>query len=180
MAANIFGMNKKVMMMIRISEVLARQIEQHGKQTYPEECCGMILGVSADDIQTVESIMEIDNSQSENHKRRFLITPQQYLQAERIAQEKNMELLGFYYSHPDHPAIPSVFDTEHALPLFTYIIVSISHGEAKSMTAWLLNKNRSRMVERALSVEDGQNAIRVSIKPFHQTYGLDETSMKHT
>lgn len=82
-------MNEKAIDMIRISEVLARQIEQHGKQTYPEECCGMILGTSTDSLQTVDSIIEIDNSQCENRKRRFLITPQQYLQAERIAKEKN-------------------------------------------------------------------------------------------
>ena len=121
----------------------------------------MLLGASADDDQTVESIIEIDNSQDENRKRRFFITPFQYRQAEQIAREKNLELLGFYHSHPDHPAIPSAFDTEHALPWFTYIIVSISQGEAKSMTAWLLNENRSRFVEIALSVEVAQNAVSV-------------------
>jgi len=152
---------KKAEIMIRISEVLARQIEYHGRKTYPEECCGMLLGASADDDQTVESIIEIDNSQDENRKRRFFITPFQYRQAEQIAREKNLELLGFYHSHPDHPAIPSAFDTEHALPWFTYIIVSISQGEAKSMTAWLLNENRSRFVEIALSVEVAQNAVSV-------------------
>jgi proteasome lid subunit RPN8/RPN11 len=144
--------------MIRISEELARQIEQHGMQTYPEECCGMMLGVSIDDVQTVELVMEIDNSQDENRKRRFLITPQQYLQAERIAKEKNLELLGFYHSHPDHPAVPSSFDREHALPFFTYIIVSISQAEAKNMTAWLLNENRLCFDEKTLSVEVTQNS----------------------
>jgi proteasome lid subunit RPN8/RPN11 len=159
METNIFGMIKKAILMIRISEELACQIEQHGKQTYPEECCGMVLGSNKDTVQIVESIIEIDNSQGENRKRRFFITPQQYLQAERIAKEKNLELLGFYHSHPDHPAIPSSFDTEHALPFFTYIIVSISQGEAKSMTAWLLEENRLRFGERELSIEAVQNTI---------------------
>lgn len=77
-----------------------------------------MLGSSKDGVQTIDSIIEIDNSQGENRKRRFLITPQQYLQAERVAEDKNMELLGFYHSHPDHPAIPSAFDTEYALPRF--------------------------------------------------------------
>jgi proteasome lid subunit RPN8/RPN11 len=159
-------MNEKAIDMIRISEVLARQIEQHGKQTYPEECCGMILGTSTDSLQTVDSIIEIDNSQCENRKRRFLITPQQYLQAERIAKEKNLELLGFYHSHPDHPAIPSTFDTEHALPFFIYVIVSISQGEPKSMTAWLLSENRSRMIEKALSIEVMQNTLNEKFKTY--------------
>jgi proteasome lid subunit RPN8/RPN11 len=158
------------MMMIRMSELLARQIEQHGKKTYPEECCGMMLGVRANDGQIVESIVEIDNSQGENRKRRFFITPLQYLQAERTAQEKNLELLGFYHSHPDHPALPSAFDTEHALPWFTYIIVSISEGKAKSMTAWLLNEDRSRFVEKTISMEAAQNALSVEKRNFSSAY----------
>jgi proteasome lid subunit RPN8/RPN11 len=147
--------------MMRISEVLARQIEHHGIKTYPEECCGMMLGFRLDGEQTVQAVIEIDNSQDENRKRRFFITPLQYLQAERTAREKNLELLGFYHPHPDHPAIPSAFDTEQALPWFTYIIVSISQGEAKRMTAWLLNENRARFVEIPLSVDVAHNAVSV-------------------
>ena len=143
--------------MIRISEQLARQIEQHGVKTYPEECCGMMLGTYEHGVQIIESVMEIDNHQDENRKRRFLITSQQYLLAERIAKRRKLDLLGFYHSHPDHPAIPSAFDTEHAFPWFTYIIVSIVHGEAKSITAWQLKENRSRFEEKPFSVEAAQN-----------------------
>jgi proteasome lid subunit RPN8/RPN11 len=140
-------------MMIRITEQLARQIEQHGIKTYPEECCGMMLGVSEDGVHAVEEVIKIDNSQDENRRRRFFITPEQYLQAEQLARKWKMDLLGFYHSHPDHPAAPSAFDTEHALPWFTYIIVAVDHGKAAAMTAWVLNEERTQFVERTIMVE---------------------------
>ncbi|MCL4511140.1 MAG: M67 family metallopeptidase [Bacteroidetes bacterium] len=130
-----------------------RQIEQHGEHTYPEECCGILLGVNKDGVQKVETVIELDNNQDENRRRRFFVTPKQYLQAERMAVERGLELLGFYHSHPDHPAIPSAFDTEHALPCFIYVIVSVAEGKAKSMTAWLLSGTRERFDERSLSIE---------------------------
>ena len=111
--------------MIRLSEELIQQIEHHGETTYPEECCGALFGSEIEGVNTVTSILEIDNSQGENRARRFLVTPQQYLRIERLATERGTALLGFYHSHPDHPARPSAFDTEHALPSLTYVIVSI-------------------------------------------------------
>lgn len=139
--------------MVRISKELARRIEEHGRQTYPEECCGILLGSSEGDERVVRDVAELDNRQEENRRSRFLVTPKQYLQAERTAGEKGMQLLGFYHSHPDHPAIPSEFDREHALPWFTYIVLSVAHGEARVLTAWLLSESRDRFIETALSVE---------------------------
>ena len=75
------------------------------------------------------------------------------MRAERIATEKGLELLGFYHSHPDHPAIPSEFDREHALPWFTYVVLAVDRGEAKVMTAWELSESRDKFLERHLSVE---------------------------
>ncbi len=140
--------------MIRMTKKSVLQIERHGERTYPEECCGIMLGMSKDGIQTVETIAELDNNQDENRRRRFFVTPKQYLQAERMASERNSELLGFYHSHPDHPAIPSEFDRKHALPWFTYVIVSVADGKAKAMAAWLLSETRERFDERELSVEE--------------------------
>ena len=140
--------------MIRMTKESVRQIEQHGERTYPEECCGILLGLKKDGVQKVEIVVELDNSQDGNRRRRFFVTPKQYLQAERMAVERGLELLGFYHSHPDHPAIPSAFDTEHALPCFIYVIVSVVEGKAKSMTAWLLSETREHFNERTLSVEE--------------------------
>jgi proteasome lid subunit RPN8/RPN11 len=138
--------------MICLSKKIVDEIEYHAEQTYPEECCGMMLGISGNDTQSIEAVIRIDNSQDENRRRRFFITPAQYQQAEQLAKEWNMELLGFYHSHPDHPAAPSVFDTDHALPWFTYIIVSVGQGKAGAMTAWLLNEERTGFIDRTIMV----------------------------
>ncbi|MDE3057088.1 MAG: M67 family metallopeptidase [Bacteroidota bacterium] len=139
--------------MIRIKENLIRQIEKHGEKTYPEECCGIMLGKMNGRIHEIEQIVELENTQEENRRRRFLISPDQYMKAEKIATEKKLELLGFYHSHPDHPAIPSAFDTEHALPWFAYIITSVENGKAVRTTAWQLNETRERFDEQELNVK---------------------------
>jgi proteasome lid subunit RPN8/RPN11 len=83
-----------------------------------------------------------------------------------------MELLGFYHSHPDHPAAPSAFDTDHALPWFTYIIVSVEHGKAAAMTAWLLNEERGQFVERMIVVEPSPST------PSSSSYALSSHAAK--
>jgi proteasome lid subunit RPN8/RPN11 len=140
--------------MVRISQSVISQIEKHGERTYPEECCGIMLGLNDGNNQIVGEIVEFENEQDENRRRRFFVTPKQYMEAERIATEKKLELLGFYHSHPDHPAAPSEFDRDHALPWFTYVIVSIMNREAKDITAWLLNETRERFDKKELFVEE--------------------------
>ena len=144
---------KKKNTMIRLSKKIVDKIEYHAEQTYPEECCGMMLGFNENGFHSIEEVIRIDNSQDENRRRRFFITPEQYRQAEQLAREWKMDLLGFYHSHPDHPAAPSAFDTDHALPWFTYIIVSVGQGKAAAMTAWLLNEERTQFNERIIIVE---------------------------
>lgn len=140
--------------MIRITRELAEKIEKHGGATYPDECCGILLGSDVDDTRRILDIAPLENHQVENRRRRFFVTPKQYLEAERTASQKGMELLGFYHSHPDHPAIPSEFDREHALPWFTYIVLSVVEGKPTVMTAWVLSDSRDRFLERHLAVEN--------------------------
>jgi proteasome lid subunit RPN8/RPN11 len=149
---NIFGKkaNKMENNTVRVSEKIIGEIERHGEESYPEECCGILLGFNGIDGRRVQEIKKIDNSQVENRRRRFLVTPEQYLRAENIAQELNMELLGFYHSHPDHFAVPSNFDTEHALPWFTYIIVSVKNGKSGTTSAWRLNEGHSQFSEELI------------------------------
>ena len=139
--------------MVRISKELAKNIEDHGRQCYPEECCGIMIGKRVGELRVVGGTFELDNSQEENRKRRFFVTPKEYMRAEKVAAENGMELLGFYHSHPDHPAIPSEYDREHALPWFTYIVLAVAKGEPKVMTAWELSESRDRFLEKHLSVE---------------------------
>jgi proteasome lid subunit RPN8/RPN11 len=138
--------------MIEIPGELFQRIKSHGEQSYNEECCGALFGSYNDETKIIFDILEFENEKQENRQNRFLISSDQYKSAEKLAKEKGLELLGFYHSHPDHPAIPSQFDTDHALPWFLYIIVSVNKAKAGNLTAWVLKEDRSRFEEQDVSV----------------------------
>ena len=124
-------------------------IRSHAQHTYPDECCGALIGHGD---RTVEAF-PLSNAQSENRKRRFLIGPDAYRRAEARADELGASLLGFYHSHPDHPAVPSSFDLEHAWPNLIYAIVSVREGIARELRAWRLKPDRSGFTEEELSCQ---------------------------
>ncbi|HXI26901.1 MAG TPA: M67 family metallopeptidase [Vicinamibacterales bacterium] len=121
-------------------------IRAHGQQTYPHECCGALLGRD----NRVTDLLELPNTTEEGPRRRFLVRPSDYRQAEGRATELGVELLGFYHSHPDHPARPSQYDLDHAWPTFAYIIVAVAQGAAADMTVWYLKDDRSSFEEGTL------------------------------
>lgn len=129
-------------------------IRSHGELAYPEECCGFLLG-TADSDAVVEGIYEVDNSQEENRERRFLMTPLDYLKAERLARDSGLDIVGTYHSHPDHPARPSETDlAEATFPRFSYVIVSVKAGRADELTAWTLAEDRSRFIQDHIGVPE--------------------------
>src|SRR5229473_6980289 len=103
-----------------------RAIRAHGQETYPHECCGALVGRDG----FVSDVVALPNTTEEGPRRRFLVRPTDYRDAERRASELGAELLGFYHSHPDHPARPSQYDLDHAWPTFAYIIVAVASGTA--------------------------------------------------
>jgi proteasome lid subunit RPN8/RPN11 len=133
-------MNKLVLTPAQI-----QQIEQEGAQTYPNECCGILIGRDVSDgtctrriIERLEPMQNVfDETQQ---KRRFAVDPLALMRAEKSAAADGTLVVGFYHSHPDHPARPSEFDREHAWPFYSYIIVSIARGEAVDMTSWVLDE----------------------------------------
>jgi proteasome lid subunit RPN8/RPN11 len=130
---------------IVLGEELVAAIHEHGQRAYPEECCGALLGSSAGGAARVERIRPIDNVREDERQRRFLVDPRDYLAAEREARGRGLELLGFYHSHPDHPAEPSRFDRLHAWPNLHYVILAVAAGEPRELTSWLLTEDRSAM-----------------------------------
>mgnify|MGYP001176761288 CR=1 FL=1 len=114
-------------------------IRAHGAGTYPNECCGALMGRDGVVLET----FALPNSTEEGPRRRFLVRPGDYREAERRASELGAELLGFYHSHPDHPARPSQYDLDHAWPFFSYVIVSVRDGVSEDMTSWRLREDRS-------------------------------------
>src|SRR4029434_591394 len=93
----------------------------------------------------------LPNTTDEGPRRRFLVRPQDYRDAERRASELGGELLGFYHSHPDHPARPSQYDLDHAWPYFSYVIVAVRAGEPEDMTSWRLREDRSEFDQESLT-----------------------------
>ena len=146
---------------LRIDSAIDREIRRHGEDTYPHECCGALVGSPGHATSTVA----LPNTTEEGPRRRFLVRPSDYRLAEQRAQELGGELLGFYHSHPDHPARPSQYDLEHAWPTFAYIIVSVvglaggsadgakaaETAKADLMTVWFLKEDRSAFEEGELN-----------------------------
>ncbi len=137
---------------MKIPKHIAAKIENHGRETYPEECCGVLFGRLNGEEKTVEDCLPIENARKGNRQRRFLITPDDYLKAERESQKRGCDIVGFYHSHPDHPARPSQHDLEHAWPWYSYVILSVEHGESKTVTSWVINEDRTQFQEEKIKV----------------------------
>jgi proteasome lid subunit RPN8/RPN11 len=129
------------------------EIRRHGEETYPHECCGALVGTG----NRVTATVALPNTTEEGPRRRFMVRPSDYRVAEQKATELGGELLGFYHSHPDHPARPSQFDLDHAWPTFAYVIVSVMSGAARDMTVWFLKEDRSSFDEGTLN-GDNENS----------------------
>jgi len=139
--------------MLHLSSELDNNIRKSGEATYPNECCGILLGEIKDDgTKIAKKTVDIDNS-SENAEQyhRFLITPEDMFKAEKIARAEKLEIIGFYHSHPDHPSKPSGYDKDHALPFYSYIIVSVDKGKAQILTSWELTDNREDFVQEKIA-----------------------------
>jgi proteasome lid subunit RPN8/RPN11 len=126
------------------------EIRRHGQETYPHECCGALVG----DNGRARIAVPLPNTTEEGPRRRFLVRPSDYRLAEQRAAELGGELLGFYHSHPDHPARPSQYDLDHAWPTFAYVIVAVANRRAEQMTVWFLKEDRSSFEEGELHYGD--------------------------
>jgi proteasome lid subunit RPN8/RPN11 len=131
--------------MITIANEQLKEIREHGVRDHPYECCGLLLGRFTAEGKIVKETYPISNAREESAKRnRFLITPEELMRGERYARGRDLEVVGFYHSHPDCPAVPSQYDLEHAWPTYSYIIVSTTATEAKDLFSWEQEPDRSR------------------------------------
>ena len=125
-------------------------IHEHAKEAYPEECAGALVGMNLDGMKIVVDVWRAKNTHEEERGRRFLIEPLKIKEFEERAAERDMDVLGFYHSHPDHPAEPSDYDREHAWPTYSYVIASVGKGGVTEMRSWVLKDNRSGYEEESL------------------------------
>ncbi|HEX5835480.1 MAG TPA: M67 family metallopeptidase [Pyrinomonadaceae bacterium] len=140
--------------MITIAEKQLSEIRTHGISDYPYECCGLLLGRFGPDGKTVTETFPLSNAREESAKRnRFLITPEELLRGEQYARSNNLEVVGFYHSHPDSPAVPSQYDLEHAWPTYSYIIVSTNADRANDLFSWEQEPDRSRFNQEEIQCQ---------------------------
>jgi proteasome lid subunit RPN8/RPN11 len=141
---------------LKMSTEIAESIRKHGAETYPHECCGALLGRDAAETsgtatagsvnlpaREVLALFPLVNRRDDSPHNRFSVTPDDVRAADKAAQERGLELVGWYHSHPDHPARPSQYDREHAWPWYSYIIVSVANGKPQEITSWRLADDRS-------------------------------------
>ena len=131
-----------------LSDEIDVAIRRHAVEAYPDECCGALLG-SFDGV--VREALRLGNHSDEERRRRFVVTPRDYQAAEARAEALGVELIGFYHSHPDHPAVPSQFDLDHAWPNLSYTIVSVRAGRDGDLRSWRLRPDRSRFEEEPVN-----------------------------
>jgi len=153
---------------VEISAELARKIREHGVETYPYECCGALLGrdfgfsgslpesVALDEkgrrvSREVLSLFPLVNRRDDSPRNRFSVTADDVRDAEKTARAQGLEVIGWYHSHPDHPARPSDYDRDHAWPWYSYIIVSVHTGVPQDMTSWRLKDDRSGFLEEKIA-----------------------------
>lgn len=126
---------------------------RHGEETYPHECCGILLGRTVGETREVAEVVRMRNANTESPRNRFDFEPKEHLAVQRRAHERGLEVVGFYHSHPDHPARPSQFDLDHAAwPGYSYVIVSIGKGQAGDANSYDLAMDRSHFIQEAVEV----------------------------
>jgi proteasome lid subunit RPN8/RPN11 len=145
-------------LMLLLSSELEKNIRMAGEISYPDECCGIVLGeINADGTKNAKRTMSINNSREDGERyHRFLIKPEDMLRAEQTARAAKLEIIGFYHSHPDHPSMPSGYDKDHALPFYSYLIVSVDSGKAQVLTSWELKDDRTDFVQEEIIIEEAK------------------------
>ncbi len=154
--------------MLKLHSDHLQAMQTHAESTYPEECCGLLLGHLRGDVKTLVEVLPTQNSwgdegvddfqaiessaQRKSSKRnRFSIAPKVMLQAQKDARDRNLDIIGIFHSHPDHPAVPSEFDRAIAWQQYSYIIVSVQQGKACDLKSWSLNDEHQFQPEEILA-----------------------------
>jgi len=147
--------------MLILSPAEEKIIRTDGEKAYPNECCGFLIGeVDKAGVKTVKSAQAINNAREDGEQyHRFLIKPEDMMKAEQTARSMKLDVIGFYHSHPDHPSAPSDYDRDHALPFYSYVIISVKQGKADKLTSWELTPDRSKFTEEQIGLDSARPPV---------------------
>jgi proteasome lid subunit RPN8/RPN11 len=138
-------------MSLRLPGAVADEIRRHGEAAYPAECCGALIGrVEAEAKEVVRLAPAVNRRTDDPH--RYLIAPDDLRRLEAEVRAAGFEIVGYYHSHPDHPAAPSAFDADHAWPWYSYVIVRVDQGRGAELASWVLADDRPQMLPESLDV----------------------------
>lgn len=128
-----------------------RALEEHARRVYPEECCGILLGRFEGARKVVQGTIPVENARRDSARNRYLMDGDTVRSAEAQARRTGNEIVGYYHSHPDVPAVPSETDrNEASWPIYSYVILSVRKGEIAELRSWTLAEDRSVMNEEAV------------------------------
>jgi proteasome lid subunit RPN8/RPN11 len=126
-------------MSLHIPQALYDQLRAHGEETYPHECCGILLGTADGDTIQVAALMRAGNTRTDSAHNRYHIAPTELIAAQREGRKAGHDIVGFYHSHPDHPAQWSTTDFAEAHWFGCgYVITEVAHGKAQITNSFLL------------------------------------------
>lgn len=127
-------------MALRIGKSQWEQLRRHGEESYPHECCGVLLGqIDGDGVKNVQATVRCENQRSDSLHNRYLIDPRELVRIQREARGRAQDIIGFYHSHPDHPARWSPTDLAEAHWIgCSYVITSVMNGDAAETNSFNL------------------------------------------
>jgi proteasome lid subunit RPN8/RPN11 len=125
--------------LLRLSQQVYDALRQHGEETYPHECCGVLLGRFEPGVNAVEDAIRAGNTRTDSAHNRYHIAPQELVKIQRTGRERGLDIVGFYHSHPDHPAqwSPTDFAEAHWIGC-SYVITAVEKGAARQTNSFLL------------------------------------------
>jgi len=142
--------------MLKLGKSHYDSIRQHGEETYPYECCGVLMGSSEGDVRTVSSVARCGNTRTDSPQNRYHIDPKELVRIQREGRERNEDIVGFYHSHPDHPAHWSPTDLAEAHWFgCSYVITSVEKGKAAQTNSFELNgtdENDKQLVDEKIEL----------------------------
>ena len=135
---------------MRIRRDAYESIREHGSRGYPFEICGLLIGHPGEHLIT--EVRPVKNLETQNPEVRYLIDDREDMRIRKELYRTDLDVLGYYHSHPNHPAHPSIFDTERSWESYVYVIVSVLEGTPADMNAFVADKDRGPMLQEPLEV----------------------------
>lgn len=138
--------------MLIIPEEILNDIRAYSQATYPEECCGILVGRKEGDNRIITEAHRARNVSEEPRHERYLIDEKKHIEVDKATRGRPVDIMGFYHSHPDYPSHPSGHDTETAAwPGYSYLIVSVEKGRVASIQSWIMPDGSDTFVEEDMA-----------------------------